>query len=205
MLIHPWDQASDHEWGEVLSRHDFGTFIATGTGNYPVAVPTHFVYDEGTVHTHFAKPNPVWAALKANPHAMLVINADWAYIEAAWNSEDAEHGVPTSYYTSVQLLGRVELVSDPDELAQLLTSQLTRFEPVTSTRVPVATSHEPDRRQLKAIRGVRMHIVEVRAKQKYGGNRSLEHRGAVADHLLTRGAPGDAAAREHVLRRNQSH
>lgn len=209
MLIHPWDRADDDAWRAVVAQHDFGDFVAGGGAqDYPIVVPTHFDYvpesgdhGQGLVLTHFAKPNPVWAALESNPHAVLVINADWVYVEAEWNSRDPEHGVPTSYYTSIQLRGRTEIVDEPEELADLLSAQLTHFEPADSRRLPVSAAFESDRRQLKAIRGVRLHVEEVLAKQKYGGNKPPDHRREIADHLERRSGPGDSAARRHLLRR----
>jgi transcriptional regulator len=60
---------------------------------------------------------------------------------------------------------------------------------------------EVDRRQLPGIRGLRLHVEEVRAKMKYGGNKTPDHRREIADHLTERDGPMDAAAREHLLRR----
>ena len=56
--------------------------------------------------------------------------------------------------------------------------------------------------RLRQIRGLRLDIVEVRAKFKYGGNVDRDHRLAVADRLAERDGPGDAAARGHLLRRS---
>ena len=36
---------------------------------------------------------------------------------------------------------------------------------------------------------------------KYGGNKTPEHRSAIAERLALRDAPGDRAARGHLLRR----
>jgi transcriptional regulator len=60
---------------------------------------------------------------------------------------------------------------------------------------------ESDRRKLPGIRGLRLHVESVRAKMKYGGNKTAEHRAGIADRLADRDAPGDRAAREHLLRR----
>jgi transcriptional regulator len=206
MLIHPWDQATREEWQEVLRRHDFGQLATAGhVDGYPVVVPTHFLYDgDEMVLLHLARPNPIWHALEADPHVVLAIAADWAYVEAAWNANpgtDPDLGVPTSYYTSVQLLGTAEVVDDPIEKAAMVAAQLGHHEPPGSTRLTPSVEIESDRRQLSGIRGIRLRIEAVRAKQKYGGNKDLDHRLAIAEHLAERGAPGDAAAREHLLRR----
>ena len=206
MLIHPWDGATREEWQAVLARADFGQLVTAGhVDGYPVVVPTHFLYDgDSTVLLHLARPNPVWKALAADPHVVLALTGDYAYVEAAWNANpdtDPDRGVPTSYYTAVQLLCRAEVVDDPDEKAAILAEQLAHFEPPDSTRATPTADDASDRRQLPGIRGLRLHVEGVRAKMKYGGNKTPEHRREIADHLTERNGPMDAAARANLLRR----
>ena len=206
MLIHPWDQATREEWQSVLAAADFGQLITAGhVDGYPVVVPTHFLYDgDATVLLHLARPNPFWKALDADPRVVLALTGDYTYVEAEWNTEpggDPTYGVPTSYYTAVQLLCRAEVVDDPAEKAAILTDQLGHFEPPDSGRVAVSPDHESDRRQLPGIRGLRLTIESVRAKMKYGGNKDSNHRHEIAERLAVRDGPMDAAARSHLLRR----
>ncbi len=208
MLIHPWDEATRDEWRGVLARTDFGQLVTAGqVDGFPVVVPTHFLYDgEATVLLHLARPNPAWRALEADAHVVLALADDYSYVEAAWNADagdDPDLGVPTSYYTAVQLLGSAEVVDDPDRKAEILARQLAHFEPGDSTRLMPSTSLESDRRLLSGIRGLVVTVESVRAKQKYGGNKTPEHRAAIADHLAQRGGPGDAEARAHLLRRGR--
>ena len=79
--------------------------------------------------------------------------------------------------------------------------QLAHFEPSGSTRVTPSPDVESDRRVLPGIRGLRLHVEAVRAKMKYGGNKTPEHRSDIAERLALRDAPGDRAARDHLLRR----
>jgi transcriptional regulator len=206
MLIHPWDEASRAEWQDLLSRTDFGQLVTAGhVDGYPVVVPTHFLYDgDAQVLLHLARPNPVWRALDADPHVVLALAADYTYVEAAWNADpdgDPDYGVPTSYYTGVQLLCTAEVVDDPEEKAAILRAQLGHFEPPGSTRVAPSVDVESDRRQLPGIRGLRLGIEAVRAKMKYGGNKTVEHRQQIAESLARRDGPMDQAARDHLLRR----
>ncbi len=208
MLIHPWDQATKAEWQDLLARADFGQLIAGGRGDdYPVVVPTHFLYDGADeVLLHLARPNPAWKPIEANPRVVLALIADYTYVEAAWNADEGvppEHGVPTSYYTAVQLRCRAEIIDDPEQKFALLARQLGHFEPADSTRRAPSAEIETDRRQLPGIRGLRLTIESVQAKMKYGGNKSLEQRQSIAERLAERDGPMDLAAREQLLRRSR--
>lgn len=206
MLIHPWDEATQTEWQQVLTHVDFGQVIAAGRRrDYPVVVPTHFHYD-GADHVwlHLARPNPVWQAIEEHPYVVLAVITDYTYVEAAWNADPRgrlEHGVPTSYYTAVQLRCRAEIVDDPDDKFAILAAQLDHFEPDGSKRVPPSNDIASDRRLVPGIRGLRLSIESVQAKMKYGGNKTPEQRHAIAEHLAHRDAPMDAAARTHLTGR----
>lgn len=205
MLIRRADQPhTDDEWRSFLRTHDFGQFIAPGSGRaLPVVVPTHFVYRGGDeVLFHLARPNPVWRALEESAHGLLTVVGAYTYVTAEMNTGPEDHpdyGVPTSYYAAVQLGGRAEVVDDPAQLAALLEVQLGHFEP-DRTGPPVAVDN-PYGKMLPAIRGVRFRFDEVRAKFKFGGNRRPEHRRAIADALAARGRDLDAEASAIQLRR----
>ncbi|HEY8656580.1 MAG TPA: FMN-binding negative transcriptional regulator [Candidatus Limnocylindria bacterium] len=206
MLIHRHDAAySPDEWRSFLAGRSFGELVAGGRDrDVPVIVPTHFIYDgETTVRLHLARPNPVWAALEENPFAIISVYGDYAYIPTGWNANAGvppEHGIPTSYYAAVQLTVRCRVVDEPGELAALLGAQLAHFQPEGghATVVPGTAPYGP---QLAAIRGLVCEMVEVRAKFKYGGNKTVEHRERIAAHLAERDAPLDHAVRAQVLRR----
>lgn len=207
MLVHPWDSpVSDQEWQQVLRVLDFGQLIAPGGPDreLPVVVPTHFLYDgDRVIELHLARPNPVWAALEERPRALLTVVGDYVYVPAAVNANpgtDLARGVPTSYYASVQAEVDVEVVDDPVAKAAILQRQLEHFEP-GSGRAPVDPADGPDRRQLPGIRGLRLTVTGVRAKFKYGGNKSVEHRLEIAESLAARRGPMDAAARRRLLDR----
>ena len=206
MLIHPHDAATDAEWRAALLAKDFGQLISTADDDgLPIVVPTHFVFDgHDTIELHLAKPNPVWARLEADPRAMVTIIDAYVYIPSSWNAVPPRTpfvGVPTSYYAAVQATGDVEIVDDPAEVAAILRRQLGHFQP-EGGHAPVDA--EPDgayTKLLGAIRGIRLTITGVRAKLKYGGNRTVEQRTAIANSLADRSGAFDAEARDHVMRR----
>ena len=205
MLIKKQDAAiSEDEWRGFLGSRDFGELIASGRGrDVPVVVPTHFIYDgDRTIRLHLAVPNPVWDALAENPLALVSVFGDYAYIPTQWNANPGaavEYGVPTSYYAAVQATVRTRTVDDPDELASILTAQLAHFQPEGGhARVEAGNEYG---RQFSGIRGIVGTIEGVRAKFKYGGNKTVEHRLRIADALATRDRGHDQAARGQLLRR----
>jgi transcriptional regulator len=205
MLIRRADKPhSDEEWKAFLRTHDFGQFIAPGTGRtLPVVVPTHFVYGGGDEALfHLARPNPVWGALEESPHGMLTVVGAYTYVTAELNTgpeDEPGYGVPTSYYAAVQIGGRAEVIDDPAEMAALLNAQLEHFEPERNGH-PVAVDNEYGK-LLPAIRGVRFRFEDVRAKFKFGGNRKPEHARQIARALADRGRDLDVEASSIQTRR----
>lgn len=191
----------------MLREFDFGQLIAPGgpDRDLPVVVPTHFIFDgDVTLELHLARPNPVWRALAERPRALFTVVADYVYVPAAVNADEGEDpalGVPTSYYAAVQAEVDVEIIDDPVDKATILARQLTHFEPADSLRCSPGVDVECDRRLMPGIRGLRLTITGVKAKFKFGGNKTLEHRAEIASALQTRSGPMDEAARRRLLSR----
>jgi transcriptional regulator len=202
VLVHPWDASTDAtEARDFLRTQGFGQLIAAGQGRaVPVVVPTQYVLDGDTsVLLHLARANPIWAAIEENPTVLLAVAGDWAFIPSAWkavSAEDPALGIPTTYYAAVQLTARAEVVDDDAGKAEILRRQQGALDPAGAWVDPAEHGH-----LLAGIRGLRLHVTEVRSKFKYGGNADHEHRLAVAERLQERGGPGDAAARRHLMRR----
>lgn len=191
----------EDEWRPFVDSQRFGHMIAAGAGSgYPVVAPTQFVLDGDEALMHFALPNPLLDALAENDRAVMSVAGDWAFVPSAWKAIDGEDpmlGIPTTYYAAVQLRGRAQVAASTAETAAVLRRQLAALQP----DVPVADPEEAHPAKLKAIRAVTLHVEEVVAKFKYGGNVDEPHRRAVIEHLRGRGRPGDEVAAHHVERR----
>lgn len=209
MLIQPWDAAlDDAEWRVWLSHRDFGELVVNGVGDGPpVVVPTQFLYDgDAEVILHLARPNPVWSALEANPVVTLSVVDDYAYVPTTWRTtpgRDPLTAVPTSYYAAVQFTCRAELVDDKSGKVEILRRQLAHHQPEGGYG-ELAVDQGPYYKMLSAIRGLRLHVVEVRAKFKYDDHKPAEFRRLVADRLAERDQGRDAGARRQQLRRLDS-
>ncbi|MFI6208129.1 FMN-binding negative transcriptional regulator [Streptomyces sp. NPDC051041] len=206
MLIHPWDAGLDEaEWRTwIADGHDFGLLSVNGPpGRPPAAVPTHFTCDGDHLLVHLARPNPVWKAIEHDPDVVLTVIGDYAFVPGPWRAgagAPPTDGVPTSYYTAVQFTCRAHVVDDPEAKAELLRRQLAHFQP-DGDHAPVAVGRPPYGRMLSGIRGLRLEVVEVRAKFKYDDHKPVEHRAAVADRLAARGQGLDVPTARQQRRR----
>ncbi|WP_239161578.1 FMN-binding negative transcriptional regulator [Acrocarpospora phusangensis] len=201
MLIHPWDAASDEESLAFVRENSFGQLIASGRGrDVPVVVPTQFLLvDERRVVLHLARPNPVWEAIEENPNVVLSVAGDWAYVRGSWKVLPGEGepgaGIPTTYYAAVQLVCQARVVADDAGKAEILRQQIAALDEGLV---------DPDEhvRRFRGIRGLELTVREIKGKFKYGGNVDAEHRAYVAERLVERDGPGDAAALGHLRRRS---
>ena len=206
VLIHRWDAARDAaEWKAWLAEgRDFGQLVVGPLDDgYPGVIPLHFRFDGvRTVEAHLAAANPVWSALQTNPLVTLSVVDDYAYVPGAWRAAPevpAEHGVPTSYYATVQLRGQAEIVDDLDAKAEILNRQLTHH---CHQGVHVVPGERPYGPMLAGIRGIRLHVHEVVAKFKYDDQKPAQHRERVARALEARNTSRDTGARTQLLRRS---
>jgi transcriptional regulator len=203
--LRPPDAAAEDEWRAFLAEHDFGQLIAPGKGRtMPMVVPVHFVLRGNEALLHLVRTNPVWAYLEEEPSAVLAVVGAYAYVPSDINGgqdDPPTWGVPTSYYAAVQLEGRCHPVDEPREVAALLQAMVDHFEPGAARGRRPVSLEAPDGPQLKAIRGIRFEVTGVRAKFKFGGNRTPEHRRSVAAFLEEQGTDLAREAADHTLRR----
>ena len=135
---------------------------------------------------------PIW------PRALISVFGAYTYVPGHWNQD--EYGVPTSYYAAVQLACDAEIIDDPARIASLLERQLAHFQP-EGLHAPVVPGEDRYGKLLPNIRGLRLSVTDVRAKLKFGTNRTVQHREVVAQKLAERGEALDLEARAHVLER----
>ena len=205
VLVHPWDAPLDEAeiWAFVRAQ-GFGHLIAPGRRDLPVVVPTQYLVagdDDGQreVMLHLARPNPIWAALDERSTALLSVAGDWAFVPSAWKAiggEDPALGIPTTYYGAAQVVAEATVVDDEAGKLEILRAQLAAYEPEIAHADP-----QVHVRRLPGIRGLRLRVLELTGKFKYGGNVDVTHRTAVAHRLSERNGPGDRAALSHLLRR----
>ncbi|HET7902025.1 MAG TPA: FMN-binding negative transcriptional regulator [Candidatus Nanopelagicales bacterium] len=203
MLIHPWDAAQgEDEWRTWLAGVElFGVLAVNNVdpAEAPILVPTHATLSGDEVLLHLARPNPVWPHLEAAEQVRYALAGDYAYVPSYWrNASGAAEtdGVPTSYYTSVQLVCAPTIVDDPAGKVEVLRAQVGDLQP-EGRHGEIAVDDGPYARLLPGIRALRLAIVRVDAKFKYDDAKPVEQRLRVAGLLDERGHGLDGAVAAH--------
>lgn len=150
----------------------------------------------GRLLAHVARMNPQWDGVVDGQRCLAIVHGPQAYVSPSWYAAKAEHGrvVPTWNYSAVHISGTVELVDDAEELRDLVGWLTDRHE--AQRPDPWSVDDAPATYvagQLKAIRGVVVHVDAVEAKAKLSQNRSLADRAGVVAGLLAEGSGSEVA------------
>lgn len=115
---------------EVMQRHNFATIISNVDGA-PCAthLPMHIRRDGETFHIegHFARANPHWQALEADPKALVVFQGPHTYISPTLLGQP--NSVPTWNYIAVHAMGSVTIAHSAKEKLLMLSKLIEQHEP----------------------------------------------------------------------------
>jgi transcriptional regulator len=100
----------------------------------------------------------------------------------------------------VQFTCDATIITDPEEKAELLRTQLRHLQP-DGDHATVDADEPPYGRMLPGILGMRLRIVDVEAKFKYDDQNPPEHRRRVSEYLIGRGELHDPGAAAQQVRR----
>ena len=206
MLVHAYDSAmSEEEWRTwVAQSAKFGVLaVGAGVGQAPIMVPTHFVLRGDEILIHLHKVNDALPHLETGSQVSLSIVGDYAFVPGTWRAKDPANlhdGVPTSYYAAVNFVCEPTVVSDADEVAEIIQDHMTEFQPAGDHAV-VDSVTAPYGPMMTIIRGIRLKIVGVDAKFKYDDHKPVAFREAMIERLRLRNTHQDAGAATQQARR----
>ncbi|RPI85194.1 MAG: FMN-binding negative transcriptional regulator, partial [Planctomycetaceae bacterium] len=106
--------------------------------------------------------------------ALGIFSGPHAYVSPGWY--ESAPAVPTWNYTAVHVSGRVEAISDPDELWGIVGRLVARHEARRPAPWSLTDDAEFARRLLPQIVGLRLKIDRIEGKSKLSQNRPLEQR-----------------------------
>ena len=183
----------------LIRGHRLGTLITAGPGGLIAnLVPFTLVEigGKGTLRAHIAKANDQVDALRAGAETLIVFQGPEAYITPSWYVSKGEHGrvVPTWNYAVVQARGTPRVIDDSEWIRAQIDDLTEAQEGQRSAPWKVSDAPEPFiARQLKAIIGVEIPILNIEGKWKVSQNRSAADRQGVEEGLQREGINDEMA------------
>jgi len=158
---------------EFIRQNDFAV-LATYDGEKPVA--SHLlmeVVEEGEtifVNGHMSKANLHWKTFEKNPEVLIIFHGPHTYISPTWYNHV---NVPTWNYQSVHVYGKPRIISDHDELYELLSNLVKRHEGKTNYRMETLPQDFVEK-EMRGVMAFQIEVTRIEANYKLSQNRSDE-------------------------------
>jgi transcriptional regulator len=172
---------------DFIGQHDFGTLVISDKG---VPVASHLLMHLETapdgswlVSGHMARANPLWRVFDPLKEVLLIFGGPNAYISPTWYSQ---LNVPTWNYMAVHLYGLPRAIDGGDELRDILSKLVKRYEAKTDYRMETLPSDFVEK-QLKGVVGFEIRVTRTEASFKLSQNRNAEDHANVIRQLDRRG------------------
>jgi transcriptional regulator len=174
---------SQDEIIEFMRHNSFGVLFSQN-GDYPTATHLPFIVKETgesiTLITHMAKANPQWKTLDGKS-ALAVFTGPHAYISASWYEEP--NTVSTWNYVSAHAQGRVEILTDPQSLKEILKNATDFYEREFAKPWKIEEHEETVDSMLNGIVGILLTIDKLEGKWKLNQHHSKERKEKVITQL----------------------
>jgi transcriptional regulator len=173
-----FDESSPEAIDALIADHPLGILITRGPSGLDA---NHLPFelrrdrgDHGVLHTHVARPNPVWRDVSNGDEVLVVFRVADAYISPNWypSTHDTHKLVPTWNYIVAHAHGRIT-VHDDENYVREVVSRLTATQ----------EDHRPEPWRLsdsapgfidalvKGIVGLEIEITRLVGKSKLSQNR----------------------------------
>lgn len=129
MYIPPYYKENDeHKLIEFMQAYNFATLISTD-GSTITATHLPFVIekrkDKLVLVSHMARANPQWNSFVAN-EVMVIFQGPHAYISPS--HYEKQQNVPTWNYIAVHASGKTRIISEPQDVMDLMERTIHNFE-----------------------------------------------------------------------------
>ena len=188
----------------LMRSHSFATLVTAGEEPFVTHLPLLLDTDDGdhgTLIGHFARPNTHWQLDHARQLSVAIFHGPHAYISPSWYRSGTP-AVPTWNYGTVHAWGKLSLLSDPADVAEILVRMLAVYESSLATQWENAPGREVMDKLIASVVGFRMPIARIEGKFKLGQNRKVADQLGAIEGLEASGAAESeslaAFARKHL-------
>ena len=187
---------------DFVREHDFATLVLA-ENNVPIA--SHLLVDfqtdaDGTwlLGGHMARANPLWQKFDPEREVLLMFGGPNTYISPTWYNH---LNVPTWNYIAVHLYGFPRVIDGGDELRNILSRLIQRYETNSDYRMESLPSDFAEK-QMQGVMGFQVRVTRVEASFKLSQNRDDEDYVHIIQHLKERGDEQSLAIAEQ-MRKNR--
>jgi transcriptional regulator len=168
---------------QFMNKNSFGILFSQTDGR---ATASHLPFllkenegEFGTLYGHIALGNRHWRDIEGE--VLVVFPGPHAYVSPTWYEE--ENTVPTWNYIAVHVYGTFSLIEDPEELKRILYDTIDFYE--AHMEQPWTTDLETpvNQREMKGIKGFRIHIKEIQGKWKLNQHHPLDRQQRTVRHM----------------------
>jgi transcriptional regulator len=164
----------------LIDEHPFATLV-TPAGAEPQLTHLPLLRDGDVLLGHVARANPHWRSF-AEADSLAVFAGPHAYVSPTWYAAPMA-AVPTWNFTAVHVHGRIAVIDEARERADVVERLVERFEGEGEDAWRFALTGRERDAMLGAIVAFRMPIGRLEAKLKLSQNRGASDRARVAAAL----------------------
>ena len=148
---------------EVLNEVGYGVLALYG--DKPYAVPVNFVYFNDSIYFHSSPKGKKIQLMKNNNQASFNVVSNPQLIPSYYTSDEGLACPATSFFKSIIIDGRVEIVEPLEEIRDSFTALMKKLQPEGKYK-----SFESDEyfKEFKALLVLKINIDEMTAKFKFG-------------------------------------
>jgi len=167
---------------EFLKQNEFATLV---TYDRVKPVASHLLMeviedgDKLLINGHMSKANPLWKTFEKNPEVLVIFQGPHTYISPTWYNHV---NVPTWNYQSVHVYGNPRILTDREEIYEMLSRLIARNEGNPSYRMETLP---PDfvEKEMKGIVAFQVDVTRIEANYKLSQNRDDESYRSIVSHL----------------------
>lgn len=183
---------------QIIEDYSFATVITESLdGPFVSHLPLLLDHSESGLALlgHCAKANPQWKHFADGKTLTVIFHGPHSYISPAWY-EPRPDNVPTWNYAAVHVQGTASVLSDDDEVYEILKKTVHKFENTYETGWSLpAAANEDLVKLLRHIVAFRIEIKDIKAKFKLSQGKYSPNRENVVQNLSEMGEAQQQLAR----------
>ena len=173
---------------ELIQANSFGTLVTQGEDGLVASHLPFLLEQEDTglvLRGHFARANSHWTQVE-NCESLIIFQGPHCYISPNWYKSP---NVPTWNYAAVHVYGSVELLTDKEDILDIVLELSDTHE----RDLPDPWIPDYDEALLNAIIGFRFVISDIQGKYKLSQNKTVADRKGAIEALQLSGTENEMA------------